>query len=68
LGVALLASLISIRIGVSVALVEIILGVLAGNVLGFHTNDWINFLVSFSAVLLAFVPGAEIDPVSLKAY
>jgi Kef-type K+ transport system membrane component KefB len=56
LGVAFLASLISIRIGVSVALVEIVLGVLAGNALTFHTNDWTNFLASFGAILLTF-PG-----------
>ena len=68
LGVAFLASLISIRIGVSVALVEIILGVLAGNAFGFHTNDWINFLASFGAVLLTFLAGAEIDPASLRQH
>jgi Kef-type K+ transport system membrane component KefB len=68
IGVAFLASLISIRIGVSVALVEIILGVLAGNALGFHTNDWINFLASFGAVLLTFLAGAEIDPGSLRQH
>jgi Kef-type K+ transport system membrane component KefB len=66
LGVAFLASLISIRIGVSVALVEIVLGVLAGNALTFHTNDWTNFLASFGAILLTFLAGAEIDPASLR--
>jgi Kef-type K+ transport system membrane component KefB len=68
LGVAFLASLLSIRIGVSVALVEIVLGVLAGNAVGFHTNDWINFLASFGAVLLTFLAGAEIDPGSLRQH
>ncbi len=67
-GVAFLASLLSIRIGVSVALVEIVLGVLAGNTLGFRTNDWINFLASFGAVLLTFLAGAEIDPASLRQH
>ena len=50
---ALLASLISIRIGISVALVEIFLGFAAGN-LGayfdsaiFQPNAWINFLAGF---------------------
>ena len=38
-----------------VALMEIVLGVLAGNTLGFRTNDWINFLASFGAVLLTFL-------------
>ncbi len=67
-GVAFLASLLSIRIGVSVALVEIVLGVLAGNTLGFRTNAWINFLASFGAVLLTFLAGAEIDPASLRQH
>ena len=66
--IAFLASLISIRTGVSVALVEIILGVVAGNAWGFYTNDWINFLASFGAVLLTFLAGAEIDPASLRRH
>ncbi len=44
MAVALLASLISVRIGISVALVEIFLGVIGGNYLGFHTTAWIDFL------------------------
>jgi Kef-type K+ transport system membrane component KefB len=68
MAVALVASLISIRLGVSVALVEIVLGVLAGNFLHFQTGEWINFLASFGAILLTFLAGAEIDPVSLKTH
>ncbi len=44
MGIAFLASLISIQLGVSVALIEILLGVVAGNALGIRTNEWINFL------------------------
>ena len=62
MGIALLASLISIRIGISVALVEIFLGVIGGNFLGFHTTPWIDFLASFGSVLLTFLAGAEIEP------
>jgi Kef-type K+ transport system membrane component KefB len=65
---ALIASLISIRIGISVALVEITVGVLAGNFLHVQTTDWINFLASFGSVLLTFLAGAEIDPVSLRKH
>ena len=65
---ALLASLISVRIGVSVALVEIFMGVLGGNFLHFQTNDWINFLAGFGSILLTFLAGAEIDPVSLRKH
>ena len=68
LGLALLASLVSIRIGISVALIEIGLGVIGGNVLGLHTTPWIDFLAAFGAVLLTFLAGAEIDPESLRRH
>jgi Kef-type K+ transport system membrane component KefB len=65
---AFLASILSIRIGVSVALLEIAMGVIAGNFIGFHTNEWINFLATFGAGLLTFLAGAEIDPDSLRTH
>ena len=68
MGLALLASLISIRVGVSVALMEIALGVVGGNFLGLHTTVWIDFLAAFGAVLLTFLAGAEIDPASLRRH
>ena len=68
IGLALVASLVSIRIGVSVALIEIGLGVLGGNVLGLHTTPWIDFLAAFGSVLLTFLAGAEIDPGSLRRH
>ncbi len=68
MGTALLASLISIRIGISVALVEIFLGVLGGNYLHFQTTPWIDFLASFGSVLLTFLAGAEIDPASFRKH
>lgn len=68
MGLALLASLISIRLGVSVALIEILIGILAGNFLGIHqTTEWINFLAMLGSGVLTFLAGAEIDPASLKA-
>jgi NhaP-type Na+/H+ and K+/H+ antiporter len=66
MGLALLASVISIRVGISVALVEIAIGVVGGNFLGLHTNTWIDFLAGFGAVLLTFLAGAEIDPDSFR--
>ncbi|GAC1466061.1 MAG: cation:proton antiporter [Chloroflexota bacterium] len=67
IGLALLASLISIRIGVSVALLEIGMGIVGGNFLHLHVTSWINFLASFGSVLLTFLAGAEIDPVVLRS-
>ncbi len=66
MALALGASLISIRIGISVALVEIAAGIIGGNFLALHTAPWIDFLASFGAVLLTFLAGAEIDPVSFR--
>jgi len=68
MGLTFVASVISIRIGVSVALLEIAVGVIAGNGFGFQTTQWINFLATFGAVLLTFLAGAEIDPQSLRAH
>src|SRR5438876_12308802 len=73
MGLALAASLISIRTGISVALIEIVVGVIAGNIHfgdGQHilkTTEWINFLAMLGSGVLTFLAGAEIDPVSLRA-
>ncbi|HEY3145354.1 MAG TPA: cation:proton antiporter, partial [Dongiaceae bacterium] len=61
LGLALLASIISIRIAMSVALVEIMVGAVAGNLIGLTLTDWVNFLAGFGAILLTFLAGTEID-------
>ncbi len=73
MGLALVASLVSIRIGISVALIEIVVGVAAGN-LHFgdghqilRSTDWTNFLAMLGSGVLTFLAGAEIDPVSLRA-
>jgi len=68
IGLAFAASVISIRIGLSVALAEILVGVVAGNAFHLTPNEWINFLASFGSVLLTFLAGAEIDPVSFRRF
>ncbi len=68
MGLALLASLVSIRVGFSVALAEIMIGIVAGNFLGITTTPWIDFLATFGSGLLTFLAGAEIDPDSLKRH
>ena len=68
IGLALVASLISIRLGISVALIEIGMGVIGGNAFGLTTNAWIDFLAGFGAVLLTFLAGAEIDPAALRRH
>ena len=81
LGLALVASLLSIRFKMSVALVEILVGVAAGNLallldhyhlFGLHwelkPNEWITFLAGFGSILLTFMAGAEIEPALLRKY
>src|SRR6266478_850749 len=68
MALALIASLVSIRTGISVALIEIFIGVVAGNFLHLTaSNEWINFLALLGSGVLTFLAGAEIDPRSLKA-
>jgi len=73
MGLAFVASLISIRVGISVALIEIVVGVIVGNIhlrggqQILQTTDWINFLAMLGSGVLTFLAGAEIDPASLRA-
>jgi len=57
----LLAGMASVELGLSVALIEIGFGVIAGNVLGLHTTPWLDFLASFAGIVLTFLAGAEVD-------
>jgi len=66
MGLALAASMISIRLGISVAMVEIVVGVIGGNFLGLHTTPWVDFLAGFGSILLTFLAGAEVDPEVLR--
>jgi Kef-type K+ transport system membrane component KefB len=61
LGLALASSLISMRLALSVALVEIMVGALGGNIIGMPLTPWINYLAGFGAILLTFLAGAEVD-------
>lgn len=61
MGLALVASLISVWLGISVAMVEILAGVIGGNFLGLHTTQWIDYLAGFGSILLTFLAGAEVD-------
>jgi Kef-type K+ transport system membrane component KefB len=81
MGLALIASFLSIRYKLSVALVEILVGIAAGNlalvldryqVFGLHwqlkANEWIAFLAGFGSILLTFMAGAEIEPTVLRKF
>jgi Kef-type K+ transport system membrane component KefB len=62
-GAILLASVVSVEFGISVALIELAFGVALGNT--FHLNpdaSWLVFIASFASVVLTFLAGAEVDP------
>src|SRR5437879_3328521 len=65
-GIVLLASTISVEIGLSVALIELLGGVIAGNAFHVDVPGWLGFLGSFAGILLTFQAGAEVDVVQLR--
>jgi glutathione-regulated potassium-efflux system ancillary protein KefC len=74
LGLALIASLLSIWLRISTALSEIVVGTVAQLILGaaigsavLGTNEsWIKFLSGIGAIVLTFLAGAELDPQIFK--
>src|SRR5664279_4162839 len=74
LGLALLATLLSIWLRIATALSEIVVGTVAqlligaliGTSLG-SDQPWIKFLSGTGAIVLTFLAGAELDPVIFRA-
>src|SRR5712691_2512937 len=66
IGLALGAALLSIWLRIATSLSEIVVGTLAGAVLGAAAlgadQAWVKFLAGAGAVLLTFLAGSEIDP------
>ena len=64
IGLALLAALISVRISMPVALVEIVVGALAGNLPGIKAHvtetDVVTFLVGVGSIVLTFLAGRRL--------
>src|SRR6201982_962185 len=74
LGLALVASLLSIWLRISTALSEIVVGTIAQLIIGaaigsaiLGTDEtWIKFLSGLGAIVLTFLSGAELDPAVFK--
>jgi len=70
LGLAVLASVIAHHLKISIALVEICIGIVAAAVANHFCGhdalgsnlEWLRFLAAMGAVLLTFLAGAELDP------
>jgi Kef-type K+ transport system membrane component KefB len=60
-GAILLASTISIELGLSVALVELVAGVIIGNAAHIVVPSWLAFIGTFAGIVLTFQAGAEVD-------
>jgi Kef-type K+ transport system membrane component KefB len=61
-GVVLLASMLSVELGVTVALFELTLGVVFANVFHLQTQEWLDFVAKFASIVLTFLAGMEVDP------
>ena len=68
IGLALIAAMISVWAAISVALVEIMVGAVAGNIVGLTLAPWVDYLAGFGAILLTFLAGAEIDPTVVRKH
>ena len=66
-GTIFLASALSVEIGISVALIELLLGVIVGNAFNVDVPSWLAFVGSFAGIVLTFLAGAEVDVPSCVA-
>jgi hypothetical protein len=59
IGLALVAATMQCWVAVSVALLEIIVGAVAGNLVDLRLTPWVNYLAGFGAILLTFRADAD---------
>jgi len=64
--IVLIASMLSVELGITVALLELTLGVVAGNLFHLHTSEWLDFVAKFASIVLTFLAGMEVDPVYMR--
>jgi glutathione-regulated potassium-efflux system ancillary protein KefC len=75
IGLALISTFISVKLGIATALSEILVGIVAQGIIvayfgGFSlgaSESWISFLAGSGAIVLTFLAGAELDPVVFRA-
>lgn len=74
LGLAVISAVIAYHLRVSIALVEICVGVFAAAIAGYlgkldilgSNLEWLRFLAASGAVLLTFLAGAELEPAVIR--
>ncbi len=62
----LLASIVSVELGITVALIELTFGIVFGNVFDLHSQEWLDFIAKFASIVLTFLAGMEVDPVYMR--
>ena len=75
LGLAVISAIIAHHLRMSIALVEICIGVIVANIAShffgpnaFGSNlEWLKFLASTGAIMLTFLAGAELDPKVIRS-
>jgi len=60
--VVVVASMVSVELGVTVALLELTLGVVVGNLFDLGSAEWLDFIAKFASIVLTFLAGMEVDP------
>lgn len=61
-----LASVISIKWSISISIVEIILGIIAGNLGLLEPESWMIYVASIGGMVLTFLAGTEVNPKLMK--
>jgi len=64
--VVVVASIVSVELGVTVALIELTLGVVVGNVFDLGSAEWLDFVATFASIVLTFLAGMEVDPAYMR--
>jgi Kef-type K+ transport system membrane component KefB len=58
--------MLSVELGVTVAVFELSLGVLAGNAFHLDSQQWLDFIAAFASIVLTFLAGMEVDPAYMR--
>lgn len=64
--IVLIASMASAESALSVAVIEIVFGVVAGNTFDLGRPQWLAFLAAIGSMVLTFQAGAEIDTAAMR--
>ena len=74
MGLALIATFLAARFKITIALMEITVGIVIGSLVSSYLGPeamgsklpWLTFVASTGAVLLTFLAGAELDPLTMR--